>query len=158
MRQMKFFFIAGLVLVVFVWCFSPGLSGKEIPVEKKLISLDFEDIELKDAIRLISVKTGINVIIDPEVKGKVSARFKRPIPVLKALSFILSPHGFDYIIEDNVIRVIRKPVELKEKTFFLTYALAEEVVPSVKDYLSKNGKVKLDPSSNSILVVDLEEN
>ena len=158
MRQMKFFFIAGLVLVVFVWCFSPGLSGKEIPVEKKLISLDFEDIELKDAIRLISVKTGINVIIDPEVKGKVSARFKRPIPVLKALSFILSPHGFDYIIEDNVIRVIRKPVELKEKTFSLTYALAEEVVPSVKDYLSKNGKVKLDPSSNSILVVDLEEN
>ncbi|MCD6575073.1 hypothetical protein J7K97_05295, partial [Candidatus Aerophobetes bacterium] len=127
-RWIKLFFTIGLVLGVIMWCFSLGLSAREIPIEKKLVSFDFENIELEDAIRLISIKAGIDVLIEPGIKGKVTARFEKPVPVLYALSAILSPYGFTYSREGNIIRVMKKPLQLKKRTFTLKYALAQDII------------------------------
>ncbi|MBC7190380.1 hypothetical protein H5U35_09325, partial [Candidatus Aerophobetes bacterium] len=92
------------------------LSEEVSEFEKKVVSLDFEEIELKDALRLISINTGANIVIDPDVKGKVTARFEKPLPLLKALSFILSPHGYEYRVEDGVIRIKKSPQQFLTKT------------------------------------------
>jgi len=157
-RWVLFFLIGILVTGLIGFHFSAFVYAKEVPLEKRVVSFDFKDIDLKDAIKLISIRTGINVVIDPDVKGKVTARVEKPVPVLKALSAILSPYGFTYLREDGLIRVVKKPVELKKKTFTLKYALAEGILPLIKDFLSENGEAKVDASLNLISVSDLEEN
>jgi len=134
MKLMKVFFISGVILsILLLWHFSPlTLQAKEVSLEKQLISLDFDNADLEDVLRSISAKCGINIMVDPDVKGKVTARFEKPIPLLKALSLILSPHGFDYTLEDGIIRVKKPPVE----------------------FLSGDGKINVDTKANSILVID----
>lgn len=162
MKWMKFLLISGVMVSVLLWCMPAFMihaqQSSQKSIEEQLISLDFNNVELKDAIRSISAKTGISIIIEPEVEGKVTARFEKPIPVLRALSIILSPHGYRYVREDNIIRVKKVPVELVRNTFHVQYALAQEVAPALEDYLSDKGELKVDTSANSIMVVDVKEN
>ncbi|GAH21169.1 unnamed protein product, partial [marine sediment metagenome] len=75
-------------------------------IENQLIPpFDFKGVDLKETLALLSTKTGLTIIAPPEVKGKVSARFERPIPVLKALEIILEPYDYEYQVMDNIIRV-----------------------------------------------------
>jgi len=174
MKWIKVFFIIGIISFILACCFPLLTFAQETPIEQKLISLDFENIELVDALRLISAKSDISIIIYPEVKGKVTARFTTPTPVLKVLSTILSPYGFEYVRENNLIiartLVINDtPTQLQllqkmitsldafsphQEIFQLKYALAEDITPSLKKYLSAQGDLNLVKDKNQILIID----
>jgi len=68
MRWVKIFFSLGVIFVTLF--FSLGPAAQEIPLEKKVISLDFKNIDVQDALRLISVQSGISIVVDPEVEGR----------------------------------------------------------------------------------------
>ncbi|MCD6256941.1 hypothetical protein J7J45_02605, partial [Candidatus Aerophobetes bacterium] len=105
MKRVKIFFIFVVIIGIIPRCFPQLIEAKQLPLERKIISLDFKDVEIRDALRLISARTGINIVIDPDVKGKITARFEQPVPVLKALSILLSSVGCTFSREDNLIRV-----------------------------------------------------
>ena len=119
--------------------------------------IDLEDVDLVEALHLLSAKTGVNITISPGVEGRVTAHFERPVPFLKALNFILETHGCRYEVVDNVIKVSKVKVPLLVRSFSLRYALAEEVAPSVKALLSKDGSLEVNKKTNTLVVTDTAE-
>jgi type IV pilus secretin PilQ/predicted competence protein len=140
------------------------------------INLDFKDGDLIDIFRLFAEISGLNVVINPGVTGKVSLRLTE-VPWDQALDLILKTNGLGRTIDDNVIRIakladlqreqqeLRKLQEEKElagnlqswrKT--LAYAKAAGLSPTVqKVALSPRGSITLDERTNTMIITDLPD-
>ena len=161
-KIMKIWIILGLWIGI-ITLDSPYLGslsyGSEIsPQNLEYISLDFTDVDLRDVLHAISLKTGLNIIIGPQVEGKVTASFPRPIPVLKALQIILKGSGCTYQKVDDVIKVAKIRVSLTTRNFPLKCALAKELVSSIKPFLSDKGGLKMNEETNALTITDTREN
>ena len=68
------------------------------------ISLDFREGDLQDILRLFADISGLNIIVNPGVAGKVTVKLNE-VPWDQALDIILKSQGLGHVTEDNVIRV-----------------------------------------------------
>jgi MSHA biogenesis protein MshL len=93
------------------------LEAGQIPKEK-LYSLTVRDADLKEVLFAFSKDNGINIIVDPDVFGKVTVDLKK-VTMAAALDALLNPLDLDYRQEGNLIRVSRPKMETR--TFILNY-------------------------------------
>jgi type IV pilus assembly protein PilQ len=141
------------------------------------ISLDFKDGDLQDIFRLFADISGLNVVVNPGVSGKVTLKLTE-VPWDQALDLILKTNGLGYTLEDNVIRIAkladlqkeeqerRKLAEEKAlagdllvQNFRLSYAKAKEMEPTVKKVaLSPRGQIITDDRTNTMIITDLATN
>ena len=70
------------------------------------ISLDFKDGDLIDLFRLMSEISGLNIIVNPGITGKVSLTVKE-VPWDQALDLILKTQGLGYSVDGNVVRIAK---------------------------------------------------
>ena len=70
------------------------------------ISLDFKDGDLQDIFRLFADISGLNVVVNPGVTGKVTLKLNE-VPWGRALELILKTNGLGCVLEENVIRIAR---------------------------------------------------
>src|SRR5262249_59333004 len=70
------------------------------------ISLDFKDGDLQDIFRLFADISGLNIVVNPGVSGKVTLKLNE-VPWDQALDLILKANGLGYTLEGNVIRIAR---------------------------------------------------
>jgi len=70
------------------------------------ISLDFKDGDIIDLFRLMSEISGLNIIVNPGIAGKVSLTVKE-VPWDQALDLILKTQGLGYTVDGNVVRIAR---------------------------------------------------
>jgi type IV pilus assembly protein PilQ len=70
------------------------------------ISLDFKDGDIIDLFRLMSEISGLNIIVNPGISGKVSLTIKE-VPWDQALDLILKTNGLGYTLDGNVVRIAR---------------------------------------------------
>src|SRR5262249_43690368 len=68
------------------------------------ISLDLKDADLKDVLHTFAELTGLNIAVDPEVKGSVTVRL-HDVPWDQALDLIVRANGFGYVLEGNLLHV-----------------------------------------------------
>ena len=68
------------------------------------ISLDLKDADLRDVLHTFSQLTGLNIVVDPEVKGAVTVRL-HDVPWDQALEVILRTNGYGDVLEGNILRV-----------------------------------------------------
>ena len=68
------------------------------------ISLDFKDGDLQDIFRLFADISGLNIVVNPGVSGKVTLKLNE-VPWDQALDLILKANGLGYTLEGNVIRI-----------------------------------------------------
>ena len=68
------------------------------------ISLDLKDADIKDVFRTISQLTGLNIVIDPEVRGTVTVQLE-DVPWDQALDLILKQNSLGYVLENNIMRI-----------------------------------------------------
>jgi type IV pilus assembly protein PilQ len=140
------------------------------------ITLDFKDGDLQDIFRLFADISGLNVVVNPGVSGKVTLKLV-DVPWDQALDLILKANGLGYTLEDNVIRIARlsdlqreeqdKRKLEEEKALAgdlqtlrkpLSYAKATDVAPLIRrTILSQRGKLDLDPRTNTLIVEDLPD-
>jgi len=76
MKKLRILAILVMLEIVLVMATSfshPGAAFQDL----KLVSVEFKEVDLRDALRILSAKTGVNIIASPEVEGKVTARFER---------------------------------------------------------------------------------
>jgi type IV pilus assembly protein PilQ len=138
------------------------------------ISLDFKDGDLQDIFRLFADISGLNVVVNPGVGGKVTLKLTE-VPWDQALDLILKTNGLGYTLEDNVIRIARltdlqreeqEKRKLQEEKQLagdletmrkrLSYAKANELEPTVKKVaLSARGTITLDIRTNTMIINDL---
>jgi len=122
------------------------------------ISVDFKDADIRQVLRIISLKSGVDIVAGPDVEGLVTIKLTN-VPWEQALEIILRTYGFAYERKGAVVRVMTKDAVDKEalanEVFSLSYAKAKEVTDVLKEMLSDRGKIKFDERTNTIVVTDL---
>ncbi|HMK28053.1 MAG TPA: type IV pilus secretin PilQ [Terriglobales bacterium] len=137
------------------------------------ISVNLKDVDLKDFFRLIHEISGLNIVLDPNVRGTLTLVLD-DVPWDQALDLVLANNGLDRKLEGNVLRIatvdtLRKEAEaVRAKneaealsvpkihiTHFLSYAQAKDLVPTVKRFLSQRGDVIADVRTNSLIISDI---
>jgi type IV pilus assembly protein PilQ len=137
------------------------------------ISVNLKDVDLKDFFRLIHEISGLNVVLDPNVKGSLTIVLD-DVPWDQALDIVLKNNDLDRQLEGNVLRIatletLRTEAESRRKaqeaealavdkvtiTRFLSYAHSHDVVMTIKKFLSQRGDVISDDRTNAIIISDI---
>ena len=140
------------------------------------INFDFEDADLRSVLRVFAQESGLNMIIDPTVQGRVNVLLN-DVPWDQALDQILRANKLGYTVEGNIIRIAPLTVladeqsqqqklndakalagELVVKTFPLSYAKADALAPLLtKSALSPRGQIQTDARTNTLIIQDLAD-
>lgn len=125
------------------------------------ISMDFKDANIKDVLRIISDKSGTNIIAGEEVKGVVTMKLE-DVPWEKALDIVLKTQGYVCERDGNIIRVTTREnlslEDLETTLFSLNYADAESLSISLGEMLSSRGKMQFDTRTNQVIMTDTRSN
>jgi len=91
-------------------------EAKKVP--EKLYSFFARDSNIQDILLAFSKESDYNIVIDPELSGKVTIDLKR-VTLKEALDAILFPLGWTYRIEDKFVKIMRP--QLESRFFTLNY-------------------------------------
>jgi type IV pilus assembly protein PilQ len=137
------------------------------------VSVNLKDVDLKDFFRLIHEISGLNVVLDPDVKGSLTIVLD-DVPWDQALDIVLKNNTLSRQLDGNVLRIatvdtLRKEAEARRAqqeaeamaidkvtvTRFLSYAHARDVEPTIKKFLTQRGDVVSDERTNAIIINDI---
>ena len=137
---------------------APSTSVVTAPTAPGFISVDFKDADIRQVLRVISLKGGVDIVAGSDVEGLISVKLTN-VPWEQALDIILRTYGFTYERKDNIVRVMTiaslEQEALSTEVFPLDYAKSKDVPDVVKEMLSERGKVKFDERTNTIIVTDI---
>ena len=85
-------------------------QAKKVP--DKLFSIYARDSSVQDVLLAFSKESELNIVIDPELNGKVTIDLKR-VTLKEALDAILSPLGWTYRIDGKFIKISRPQMETR---------------------------------------------
>jgi MSHA type pilus biogenesis protein MshL len=91
-------------------------EAKKVP--EKLYSFFARDASIQDVLLAFSRESELNIVIDPEISGKVTIDLKR-VTLREALDAILFPLGWTYQIDGRFIKIARPQMETR--LFTLNY-------------------------------------
>ena len=139
---------------------------------EQTISLDVQEADLHDVLRLIADVVGVNVIAGTDVQGSVTTRLEN-VPWNEALDAVLSINGMGYERSGNVIRIAplehfakAREARLREQeaqrqsqpiftqVLTINYANAAALQPNLEKLLSDRGSLAVDTRTNTIIVND----
>jgi len=149
---------------------APQAAGK---YSGEPISVNLKDVDLKDFFRLIHEISGLNVVLDPAVKGTVTLVLD-DVPWDQALDIVLRNNNMDKQLEGNVLRIatqdtIKREAETKRdllkaqaeaveqvtSTRVLSYAKATAMRETLRRFLSPRGEILADERSNTLIIRDI---
>jgi type IV pilus assembly protein PilQ len=154
----------------------PGMK-KEYSGQK--ISIDLQDADVELVLRLIAEVSKHNLIIDENVKGKISLKLQ-DIPWDQALDLVLLQKGLGMVVKGNIMRIattkqlesereqLRRAREaalqareslsnlepLQTRYMQINYSTAAEIEPKVREFLSPRGKISQDARTNMLIIRD----
>lgn len=149
-----------------------GQGAEEKAREEKIVSkeikpgnitIDFKDADVKTVLRVLSEKSGVNIVAGRDVEGYITIRLSNVYWEM-ALDIICKNYGYAYEKDENIIRVTTlenlKQEELTTEVFALNYAKANEVAEAIKEMLTERGKdkIKYDERTNVLIVTDIPTN
>lgn len=156
---------------------APNLMEKQ----GKLISINFQDIPVRNVLQLIADYNQFNLVVSDSVKGNLTLRLDG-VPWQQVLDIILQVKGLDKRVDGNVILVAPKEeLDLREKQQLEKARLAEELGDLQSDIikvhfakasdiadmiggagtvnmLSERGSISIDERTNALLIRELPEN
>ena len=137
------------------------------------ISVNLKDVDLRDFFRLIHEISGLNVVVDPSVRGTLTIVLD-DVPWDQALDIVLHNNDLDKQLEGNVLRIATKDTLRKEAeetrdlskaqaeaadvvttTRRLSYAKATLMATTLKKFLSARGDILADDRSNTLIIRDI---
>jgi type IV pilus assembly protein PilQ len=137
------------------------------------ISVNLKDVDLRDFFRLIHEISGLNVVLDPQVKGTLTIVLDE-VPWDQALDIVLQNNGLDKQLHGNVLRIatldtIKKEAETARDvrkaendaqemvtvTRVLSYSKADSLKDTLKKFLTGRGDILSDARSNQLIIRDI---
>jgi len=91
-------------------------EAKKIP--EKRFSISAREAQVQDVLLAFSRESEMNIIIDPELSGKVTVDLKG-VTLPEALEAVLSPLGWTYRLDDKFIRI--QKIQMETRIFSLNY-------------------------------------
>jgi len=154
---------------------SPGSNAPSAPGKYtgEPISVNLKDVDLRDFFRLIHEISGLNVVLDPAVKGTLTIVLDE-VPWDQALDIVLQNNGLDKQLNGNVLRIATRTTLKTEAetqrdlekaqaeaiaptttTRVLSYAKASILKDTLKKFLSARGDIISDDRSNQLIIRDI---
>ncbi len=164
---MRIFKAVFIFPVIFIALHTGVFAEESLPQsagDPKLLSLEVSDVEIMDVLKLISKKSGLNVVAGKDIRGQVSI-FLKDVPVRDGLKTILQSQNLAFYEEDNIIKVITDR-EYQEKygrpfgdvrltrTFPLANADANELANTLNLMKSPAGRVLADTRVNALVITE----
>jgi len=87
-------------------------------IDANLVTFDFKNTDIKDVLRAIATSKGINIVTEPDVKGKITIHLEN-VPLEVGLRTLLEANGFTYKKENNIYRVFKSK---ESKLYTITYS------------------------------------
>lgn len=164
----------------------PGDSNKNYTGE--MLSLNFQDIEVRAVLQLIGDFTNSNIVVSDEVSGSITLRLNN-VPWDQALDIILQTKGLSMQKNGSVIFVApsatiaankkaaynvstveQELAPIQQQLIQIQYARAEHIEKIIEDdrkignqvtggsLLSERGSITVDPRTNTIIINDVPSN
>jgi general secretion pathway protein D len=160
------------------------VRAKPKPTEgkDKYIVLNFDNADLEVVLQTISELVGLNYILGPKVKGKITIQTYKKIPrsdLLSVLHSILDVNGFTTVQSGHYVKIIptstakQHPIETrigKDETQIspediaitqiipLEYIAVDELASIIKPLVSKEGTLITHKSTNMMILNDISSN
>ncbi|MFA6129411.1 MAG: secretin and TonB N-terminal domain-containing protein [Candidatus Omnitrophota bacterium] len=129
----------------------PPAEGNNAAVQSQgNVTLDFKEADIANVLKIISYKSGVNIVTTPDVSGNVSVRLS-DVPWEIALDVILKTYGFGYQKQGNVILVTRienvakiaADEPLRTDIITLKFLDAQDAQKIIIPLLSPRGKISV---------------
>ena len=151
-----------------------GTAGQQYTGEQ--VSIDVQNMDLKDFFRFIADVSGLNIVLDPSVSGAVTMSLT-DVPWDQALDIVLKNNGLGSELQGNILRIAkrdilvaeesarqaqRKAVEnsvpLTTKSYILNYRKADlPMQTTLSKFLSTRGAIIADVQRNALIVSDIPD-
>ncbi|WP_394249232.1 type IV pilus secretin PilQ [Vibrio profundi] len=160
---------------------TPVVEKSILEKEGKLISINFQDIPVRNVLQLIADYNSFNLVVSDSVSGNLTLRLDG-VPWQQVLDIILQVKGLDKRVDGNVILVAPKAEldlreqqaleksrleeelgELKSEIIKINFAKASDIADMIGgegavSMLSDRGSITIDERTNSLLLRELPEN
>ena len=139
-------------------------EAAEKTAPQNTISLDLKGLDIVDVLKMISARSGMNIVVGKNVTGRVTI-FLKDVNLWDAFEIILSANNLAYEKKDTIIYVMTdrdyefingdKFADKKQLlTRTLRYAKAQDVSNTLNQIKSSIGRVIIDEATNTIVVLD----
>lgn len=138
------------------------------------ISLDFQQADISNVLRLIAEVSGFNIVIGEGVKSKVTMKLVS-VPWDQALDMILKMNGLGKLKQGNILWIDSlaniakqqdeearakdaktKAEELVDRVFYIRNLQAQELMTALRQNLSPRGVMQVSQGTNALIVRDTE--
>lgn len=155
------------------------------PDLEKTISMDFQDAGLKNILKVFSIQSGLNFIASEAVQDRKISLYLDKVPIREAMDKIFKANNLTYELDEDanifIVKDWGKPeLETLTKIYTLKYrsvpsanlekeknslmaktgtttqvSSGVDILTSVKQVLSKEGKITEDIATNSLIITDI---
>ena len=139
------------------------------------ISVNLKDVDLKDYFRLMHEISGLNIVLDPAVSGRLTIVLE-DVPWDQALDIVLRNNGLDKQLEGNVLRIARRSTlrtEQEERLALelarqqaaervtvlrtVNYSRSEQMMETLAKFRSPRGELISDERTNTLIITDIPQ-
>ena len=127
--------------------------------DKDTLSVDFPDEDIKTILRNVADLFELNLVVPDTLTGKTSIKL-RDVSWRQIFHVVLSPVGYTYIEEGNIIKIVSNELLQQEpgatEVFILNNAKAADIKPTIDGLVDSatGGKIVIDSRSNSLVITE----
>lgn len=144
------------------------------------VTLNFNNADIEAVARAIATITGLNVVVDPRVKGTLTLVSEKPMTPTAAMNQFLAAlrlQGYTMVESAGLYKVVPEAdAKLQSSTvavpgggggpgnqiatqiFKLNYESANNLVPVLRPLISPNNTINANPGNNSLVITDYADN
>ncbi|MCZ6675596.1 MAG: secretin and TonB N-terminal domain-containing protein, partial [Verrucomicrobia bacterium] len=136
-----------------------GAGGGSLLQTDETITIDFPDEEIRSVLRNVADLYELNLVIPDTLVGRTSVKL-RNVTWEQVFEVVLSPVGFTYVKDNNIIKVVSREELALEPTdtrvFLINFARAEDIHSTIEPMVSPEigGRVQVDVRSNALVITE----
>ena len=147
-----------VLCVVLVFAASVACVGME-DVWEKPITVDIEDMDIREALKTLFKDTGLSFSIARDVVGRARTVYFKEVPFRQALDNLAKSEDLVYSVENNVVTIRRKPGYDPRKKLVNLEVRDTPLADALETLLGDAGiNYTIDPSVNDLKVTAVLRN
>ena len=153
-----------LLLITYSFSLSETAAGALNDTKEDKISLDLKGLDIVDALKMLSARANLNIVVGKNVAGRVTI-FLKDVNIWDAFEIIIASNNLAYEKDGEIIKVMAdRDYELiygekfGDKKQFLTrtlkYAKAQDLSATLNQIKSNIGRVIINEAANTLVILD----
>lgn len=134
-------------------------SAGTVARSRDTLSVDFPDEEIRNILRNVADLFELNLVVPDTLQGRTSIKL-RDVTWRQIFQVTLSPVGYTFVEEGNIIKVVSQESLAQEPTttdvFIINYAKAADILSSISPLVdpAAGGRVVVDARSNALVITE----